>query len=363
MPPLRDLTGGRAPVPVEVRAGRLFELLAAAWVISDKGLISNHEAGAELWDTIVDRFDAAQRARLERINVAGGAVWLSLFELAGRLEHADRVGDLVGAMDSQGPLWLRTQLLSLGLHECDGHVEAAASGDAAALQALEQRAQEHPKKLQRFRETAGLLETDDPTLLADIGSSLIDLDEALAEHLDRVEPALRRDASASRALALTTPPERVIEQVTRGIEYRLRPGIDSIRIVPSAVVRPWALMLEDGSTQVFVYPIAEEHLDPDSDTPPAWLVATYKALADERRLRILRRLATAPATLGDLVDHVGLAKSTVHHHIGVLRSAGLVRVSIGDHKEHSAYSLRPEVLPEAERLLAMYLTSENEGDR
>ena len=50
----------------------------------------------------------------------------------------------------------------------------------------------------------------------------------------------------------------------------------------------------------------------------------HKTLADVNRLRILRRLAAAPATVTELIAHVGLSQPLVSWHLGRLRAAGLV---------------------------------------
>jgi DNA-binding transcriptional ArsR family regulator len=50
----------------------------------------------------------------------------------------------------------------------------------------------------------------------------------------------------------------------------------------------------------------------------------HKTLADVNRLRILRRLAQAPATVTELIGHVGLSQPLVSWHLGRLRAAGLV---------------------------------------
>ncbi len=54
------------------------------------------------------------------------------------------------------------------------------------------------------------------------------------------------------------------------------------------------------------------------------LRAFHRALADVNRLRIVRRLAEAPATVSELIDHVGLSQPLVSHHLRRLREAGLV---------------------------------------
>jgi DNA-binding transcriptional ArsR family regulator len=50
----------------------------------------------------------------------------------------------------------------------------------------------------------------------------------------------------------------------------------------------------------------------------------HKALADVNRLRIVRRLAVAEATVAELVSQVGLSQPLVSWHVGRLRAAGLI---------------------------------------
>jgi len=50
----------------------------------------------------------------------------------------------------------------------------------------------------------------------------------------------------------------------------------------------------------------------------------HKALADVNRLRIVRRLAGGPATVGDLIDTVGLSQPLVSWHVSRLKAAGVV---------------------------------------
>lgn len=50
----------------------------------------------------------------------------------------------------------------------------------------------------------------------------------------------------------------------------------------------------------------------------------HKALADVNRLRIVRRLAEGPATIGDLIDTVGLSQPLVSWHVARLKAAGVV---------------------------------------
>ena len=50
----------------------------------------------------------------------------------------------------------------------------------------------------------------------------------------------------------------------------------------------------------------------------------HKTLADANRLRIIRRLAHADASVTDLIEEVGLSQPLVSWHVRSLRAAGLV---------------------------------------
>ena len=71
-------------------------------------------------------------------------------------------------------------------------------------------------------------------------------------------------------------------------------------------------------------PLLAEPLDEDD---AAVLAASFKALADPVRLRLLSLIAAAPdgtACSCDLEEPVGKTQSTVSHHLSVLAEAGLI---------------------------------------
>ena len=119
--------------------------------------------------------------------------------------------------------------------------------------------------------------------------------------------------------------------------------------------RPWSIFTEAGATKIVCYGVDESQLT--GDAPPDPLVAAYKALGDETRLRILRRLAEGPAGLTELTELTGLAKSTVHGHLLVLRTGGL---AVADPSKKGGYSLRREMLAESAALLETYLEGTEE---
>jgi DNA-binding transcriptional ArsR family regulator len=153
----------------------------------------------------------------------------------------------------------------------------------------------------------------------------------------------------ARELATTTPtPQALIASVTRGYLYEPEPEFDRVVLVPHAGARPLLLLCQHRDARVICYPVHRADLDPEESlTEQAVLVG--RALGDGRRVGILRRLASGDATLDELADAAGLAKSTAHHHLGQLRAAGLV--ALRGNARGYWYALRPEGLSEAQQTI------------
>ncbi|MGI8657708.1 MAG: ArsR/SmtB family transcription factor, partial [Candidatus Limnocylindria bacterium] len=187
-------------------------------------------------------------------------------------------------------------------------------------------------------------------------AELIDVLGAWAERVFKPEmvtimPILERDAEAKRELLRELPADEFVTVATNGVEFAPRPGCDRVVMVPSFIGRPLVAHLEVGDVLMIVYPVADESVSAEVDTPPLRLVRLSKALGDEKRLRVLRTLAEGEKTLMELADLFGVAKTTMHHHMIILRSAGLVAVGVGSKR----YRLRHETVPDVGALLSGYL--------
>ena len=229
-------------------------------------------------------------------------------------------------------------------------IRAAVDGDAEAK--AEFLRTSHPEWEPWTDYLRAILDADGEALKAE----LIDVLEAWAERVFKPEsrtimPIIERDAEVKRDLARELPIDRFVTTATNGVEFAPRPGIDRIVMVPSFVTRPLVSYLEFGEVLLIIYPVADESISADSDTPPLRLVRLSKALGDEKRLRILRALADGEKTLMELAEMFGVAKTTMHHHMIVLRSAGLISVGVGSKR----YRLRHESVPDVGALLSGYL--------
>lgn len=181
------------------------------------------------------------------------------------------------------------------------------------------------------------------------------LNDEIGDRLDEFHPVLRHDAELTAFLQRRLTVPQLVESVTNGIAYMPEAGVEEIVLLPSVLMRPFNLMMRQHRSLYLIYSASDESMGADVDTPPAWMIQLFKALSDEKRLRLLRHLASGPASLGDLVEYVGLAKSTTHHHLRLLRAAGLVRHSIASEKDESFYELRTDTLPAAVASVTRYL--------
>jgi hypothetical protein len=162
--------------------------------------------------------------------------------------------------------------------------------------------------------------------------------------------ALAADVTAKTRVARRMSPHQLVDFATGGITYEGEAGIDRVLLVPSIVTRPWITISDWDSTKVICYQAARAGATAAGE-PGRDLVLMYRALGDETRLRLLRELAAGDRRLTELVQSLGLSKSTLHGHLSVLRTAGLIRLSIGAEKR---YGLRPG-LPDLNRLLGDYM--------
>jgi DNA-binding transcriptional ArsR family regulator len=194
---------------------------------------------------------------------------------------------------------------------------------------------------------------------ADPDASKAELIDVLEEWAERVwkpesltiQPIIERDAEAKRALLRELPVDRFITTATNGVEFEPRPGIERVVMVPSFLGRPLVSWAEVNETMLISYPVADESVSAETDAPPLRLVRLSKALGDEKRLRILRALADGEKSLMELAEMFGVAKTTMHHHMIVLRTAGLISVVVGTKR----YRLRHESVPDVAALLSGYL--------
>jgi DNA-binding transcriptional ArsR family regulator len=340
-----------APATVAVDLGSAYELVLGLRMLVDREDATSYGEGPPWFDHVRTATPATVLAAIERYSGGHEITFGYLLALVPETPSPRDAESFVSVLEQVPPLELRQLLLGGRLLTYRGGVgqrtiAAAASGERRAVDELlagcldwQRAPYEHVLSLDPGEAKRLLLQVCTGWHEAVLGP----VEQATTR-------ALRRSARAAKALAKRLPPEDLVDTLTRGVRYVPETGIDRILLVPHVVSRPWAIFTEAGSTKIVCYAVAEEYVS--GDEPPDPLVAAYKALGDETRLRILRRLSQGPATLQELTELTGLAKSTVHGHLLVLRTGGLV---VTDLSKKAGYALRRETLAHSAALLESYL--------
>jgi DNA-binding transcriptional ArsR family regulator len=359
---VRNPAGGKSPV-VEIEYGLAYEFLMTLIVFFEK----------KGYDYELDRewFDAARAKAtpdlLKTIQTFGGGitsncnhVWHQLVGLVYDSTPPRDVPAFLAHLREIEPLELRLHLLGYYQRSfrrttpLDVILRAAEGDQEAQRQFLKTSFPDDGDWQELLRHLLSVdPETTKTTLLAVLESWY----ERVFRDLEpRLIPILERDVEAKRALKPTMTAERFIETATNGLEYVPAPGFRKVLLIPSYINRPWNEPCEYQDMKIFCYPVADENVAEDSNVPPVRLVRLYKALADERRLRILKLLMTKSYSLQELADEFGVARTTMHHHLGTLRTAGLVRIQADEH----IYSLRQNTLSDVSELLDIYLKEKSQ---
>ena len=161
---------------------------------------------------------------------------------------------------------------------------------------------------------------------------------------------LARDMDTKIKMEQKMTSEELVEWATGGITYYPEPGVYQVLLIPQMVYRPWNIEADVEGVKVFFYPVANDSIHPgDTYQPSNFLVHKYKALGDEVRLKIIKHLSEGSQSLQYITDKLEMGKSTIHHHLKILRSAKLVEII------DSKYALKREALNSIAKELDYYL--------
>ena len=354
---LHDLSSARSRrVRISVDNSPLYDLLLVMWSVfgaDDKA--ESHSVGKDWFE------DFRKRLSPETIKVATkasafGELWVALLPIV-EIAPDHSIDAAIDWLKASDPIWLRETLLSEKFCDVTPEVRAAAArGDEGAVGAIVAEAATMDMNENFCKSLESFLELPATEVIPPLVEAMRRVrSEAFAEYEEEWGAAQARDAAARQAaIDGSTSIKDLIEQITNGISYDIPQGVRRVVFIPSVSLRPWTLITDHADALLVCYPVAEEHLVLDPEAPPSSLLAVYKALGDDKRMRLLRKLSEGPATLAELTEHVGMAKSTVFHHMAVLRAAGLVRVLFVD-GQVSTYGLRLDSIPDHANLLAQYL--------
>lgn len=338
---------------LDVHASTAMELLVALFALG-----SARPAQAPPW-LPAGAADCSPRLRreLEAVGARAGELWLHLLGLALELRPAS-AGEFVERLAGVDGLELRRHVLGVyvpawrtvaGLDT----LERAARGSTAAARTLLEHDTYYAGRARESLERVLSL-TAARTKRVLLGVLRRFHEEVFAPQERDVRALLEADAAQRRARRGSVSREALIVEATGGYHYEPEPELARVLLVPQVSARPWLLLCQHADTRIICYPAAEEAESPEAEVAERSLRLGV-ALADERRVAIVRRLARGDATLAELAEVTGLAKSTAHHHLGHLRAAGLI--SLHGNARGYRFSLRAEGFAEARELLAALVST------
>jgi DNA-binding transcriptional ArsR family regulator len=351
-PRVVDVSRTGPPLAIEIDASQAAELLlsiATVLVEEDRDTFELEAARIEEIRAATPPELLAQAAKL--LPEKAAALLLGLVYTTPKPRTAQAFLAHLAATD---PIELRLHLLGYymrGHHIADPEtIRRAAEGDSEAIGEVLAVVAEYADEA-KCASLEHVVRSDPDASKRELVEFLSSWHEQVLPQLAPADPTLaERDAEAKRELVKSLPPEQVVERLAPGIQWVAGPEVDRVVFFPAYSPRPWVYMSEFKRVKIFCYPIS---LDRERTAPgdPAALVRIYKALGDEKRLKLLKRLQAGPISLTDAAHEVGLAKSTTHHHLAILRQAGFVLIQEGD----DTYRLRPDLQPEPGALLQQYL--------
>ena len=280
---------------------------------------------------------------LDAVGDTTGESWLNLFGLpidAGPPYDAERLHSHVVEMDA---VELRRHLLGryawswCTLAGTDT-IEQAAEGDAKAVRAL--LAHDRYYAGQAKAALSRLAHLDPEETRRRIAHAL----EVGTRELNLV-PVDAAGGEASAALE-AAPLQEAIDRLTSGYRYAPEIEAQAVLLIPHVQARPWLVLAQHREQRLIVY--RARTADVEERT-----AALGRALADPKRIEILRLLGRGVDRASELVVETGLTRSTVHHHLSLLREARLVDLE-GNARAYR-YRLHTEALPETVSLLSELL--------
>ncbi|MFB5191259.1 ArsR/SmtB family transcription factor [Alicyclobacillus fastidiosus] len=300
--------------------------------------------GAFTWEQVHDKLDIGQ-AEIRRMNEQMSAELRQEVQLAGS-HHTWR--SLLFLLHRCPQLQDEPQHAHLGIftnwiHELQDDIIAKASpylGDAQAEllhRALAGSMAEQEKLLQIHADNPVvylhlqfLFSTSPDRLLGHIERLMTGWYQEMLRNGEEVMQILERAAQETKKLALERSTEDVIRQITRGGELEPEPGVSVLWLIPQLAYRPFTIRNHLPGSAVFYYPVDEDHLtDTRQQKVFASIAAQHKAVGDIHRVQLLKLLSMSPKPLADLAEGIGASKPSTHHHLLLLRTAGLVSVRSG----------------------------------
>ncbi|HDX9613795.1 TPA: winged helix-turn-helix transcriptional regulator [Bacillus toyonensis] len=326
---------------IQMKYSILFECALGIAAITHKRLIDTLEKSQSEWEEIKGSLTEEVREHLQFVEEHN--TWKALLQLLYEEDFQD-LSHFNSKIVSLSEADLKFICLPYLGEKYEEKRRLAASGDVTAIQNLKELTQNH-----QFFSTyiAFICDVDVQMLKSHLIAVMTGWYEGvIKKEEEEILSILERDYEAKYEMNKKMNPEEFVEWATGGVNYMPEPSVHYVLLIPQMTYRPWNIEADIEDTKVFHYPVANESIHPEDPYKPNYfLVQKHKALGDEARLRIVKMLFEKECTLQEITERLQLGKSTVHHHLKLLRSAKLVDIHDGKYvlRKKAVQSLAKEL--------------------
>ncbi|HHT7239813.1 MULTISPECIES: ArsR/SmtB family transcription factor [Bacillus] len=326
---------------VQMRYSILFECALGIAAITHKRLIDTLEKTQSEWEEIKQSLSVEMREHLQFVEENN--TWKALLQLLYEGDFQD-LSQFIANIDSLSEEDLKYICLPFLGEVYQAKRRLAASGEVSVIHELKELTHDH-----QFFST--YIEFVCHVDVHELKTHLIAVmtgwyDSVVKKETEEIVSILQRDYEAKNEMNKKMKPEEFVEWATGGVNYMPEPSVHHVLLIPQMTYRPWNIEADIEDTKVFHYPVANESIHPEDPYEPNYfLVHKHKALGDEARLRIVKMLFEKERTLQEITEKLQLGKSTVHHHLKLLRSAKLVDIHDGKYvlRKKAVQSLAKEL--------------------
>lgn len=343
---LQTTSRKRETYKIVLEQSLLWESALAIAAVTNSQLIDTLDQPAAYWEDVKGR--ASDRLIQELGYVEEHNTWKTLLQLL-HIQPFKHLHEFVEYINELPNSELRFISIPFTGEEMQVTRRAAADGGEEALNELVEYTRDNPF----FPSYISFIANVDLSKLKEHLISVMTLwhSEVTEQEADRLQSILQYDYQSKLEMLEKLAPEEFVQWATGGITYPPEPSVHKVLMIPQFSYRPWNIVADLEGTKVYYYPVANESIHPeDKYTPDQFLILKYKALGDEVRLKIVKMLYEKAQTLQELTDQLDVGKSTIHHHLKILRAARLVEVA------DAKYTMKPDMLTSLPAELERFLT-------
>lgn len=311
----------RETYEVEVKQSLLWEVALGIAAITNKSLIDTLNYSKNQWKEVKKSLSKDTLDQLEIVEEQN--TWKTILLLLHEkdFENLDDFFTFVESIDEEELRYMGLPYLGRNQEE---DRKLASQGDSGAGERLQAITKDHAF----FKNyIAFICQVDTGYLKEHIQKVINGWHEGVVKpQSDYFRGVLARDAAAKQQMKERLDPEAFVEWATKGVHYSPEPSVFKVILIPQFIYRPWNVEADLEGAKVFYYPVANESIHPeDPYVPDQMLAQKFKALGDENRLRMMKILINGGRTLQEMTEEIGMGKTTVYHHLKLLKSARLIQ--------------------------------------